>query len=345
MIVGRGKAHGRVVWICFLVVFAVTGLAGESATKAPPARHYRIIELPLRPLHLSNSGEVVGTIGANRAAIWSERGGLQPLAIPGGFSETEARGSSGKGHVVGIALNNDHSKSSAFIYESGKMTLLPGDGSKALAVNDSGTVVGESKVKGKIPTTPVVWKAGTITDLGACCGGVASAINSSDQVVGYLYDQQGRYRAFRWDQAHGVQYLGEPDVYSSAVAINDSGHVVIQEFEKGAYLYKGEGKMIRLVTSDGNPADVRGLNNADVVVGGFGPFADASKAFLWDEKQQFHDLNDLIPASSGWKLESAYGINDLGQIIGVGDFKGKEDVGFLLVEEKGGKVDGGRDSQ
>jgi uncharacterized membrane protein len=247
--------------------------------------------------------------------------------------------------VVGIAQNSDHSRSSAFLYEKGKMALLPGEGSKALAVNESGTVVGESRVKGKLPTTPVIWKAGAITDLGACCGGVANAINGHDQVVGYLYDEQGRYRAFLWEQGHGVRYLGDPDTYSSAVAINDSGHVLIQGFEKGAYLYKGDGKMIRLVTSDGNPADARSMNHADVVVGGFGPFADASRAFLWNAMQQFHDLNELIPANSGWKLESAYGINDLGQIVGVGDYKGKEGTGFLLVEEKGDKVGSGRDSQ
>src|SRR4029077_15396332 len=149
-------------------------------------------------------------------------------------------------------------------YENGKITLLPGDSAKALGVNDSGDVVGESKVKGKVPTTPVLWKSGSVTDLGACCGGVASAINNAGQVVGYLYDSQGNYRAFLWDQAHGVQYLGEPDSYSSAVAINNSGHVLVQEFEKGVFLYKGEGKPIRLVTSNGNPADVRGMNEEDV---------------------------------------------------------------------------------
>jgi hypothetical protein len=34
------------------------------------------------------------------------------------------------------------------------------------------------------------------------------------------------------------------------------------------------------------------------------------------------DLNDLISADSGWLLEIAHGINDVGQIAGVGTFNG-----------------------
>ena len=31
-----------------------------------------------------------------------------------------------------------------------------------------------------------------------------------------------------------------------------------------------------------------------------------------------NDLNDLIPAGSGWELVTAFGINDAGQIAGTG---------------------------
>jgi probable HAF family extracellular repeat protein len=42
------------------------------------------------------------------------------------------------------------------------------------------------------------------------------------------------------------------------------------------------------------------------------------------------DLNTLIPAKSGWVLQTATGINDAGQIVGYGTFK-KQTRGFLLT--------------
>jgi probable HAF family extracellular repeat protein len=36
-----------------------------------------------------------------------------------------------------------------------------------------------------------------------------------------------------------------------------------------------------------------------------------------------YDLNNLIPAHSGWELQVAYGINDAGQIVGIGTHNGQ----------------------
>jgi probable HAF family extracellular repeat protein len=43
-----------------------------------------------------------------------------------------------------------------------------------------------------------------------------------------------------------------------------------------------------------------------------------------------HDLNRLIPAASGWVLNVAHAINDGGQIVGSGVFRGKRRA-FLLT--------------
>jgi probable HAF family extracellular repeat protein len=42
------------------------------------------------------------------------------------------------------------------------------------------------------------------------------------------------------------------------------------------------------------------------------------------------DLNKLIPAHSGWVLETAYSINDAGQIVGYGTLN-KQQRAFLLT--------------
>jgi probable HAF family extracellular repeat protein len=330
----RPDVGRKLVWMVLLIVSASPMLASESDIESPVVRRYKIIELPLKPVYVSDSGEVVGTTVGNRAAVWSRERGLRKLPLLNGFADSEATGSNRRGQIVGFALNSDHNKSQAFIYANGKVTVLAGEGSKAQAVNDSGDVVGESRVKGKKPTTPMIWKRGSVTDLGSCCGGVAKAINNQGQVVGSLYDEGGIYRAFLWDQAHGVKFLADAGSYSSAVALNNLGHVVVQRFEKGVFLYLAEGKMIRLGSADKKPVDARALNDSEVVVGGSGPFSDASHAFVWSERDGFHDLNDMIPANSGWKLETAVGVSDNGMIIGFGDHRRKEGMAFLLVEDE-----------
>src|SRR6185312_5528685 len=51
--------------------------------------------------------------------------------------------------------------------------------------------------------------------------------------------------------------------------------------------------------------------------------------FLWQD-QHFTDLNDLIPAGSGWELSVAGDINNSGLILGSGTYHG-EDHAFLLT--------------
>ena len=92
--------------------------------------------------------------------------------------------------------------------------------------------------------------------------------------------------------------------------------------------------MVRVEIPNQQPAEGRSLNDADEVVGAYGPFFDADRAFVWSAENGFHDLNDWLPAGSGWKLQVATGINDKGEIVGFGEHNGKDDVGFLLVEEK-----------
>jgi len=46
-----------------------------------------------------------------------------------------------------------------------------------------------------------------------------------------------------------------------------------------------------------------------------------------------NDLNNLIPAKSGWVLEQAYGINNSGLIVGTGTLNGAEH-GFLLTPKR-----------
>ena len=45
-------------------------------------------------------------------------------------------------------------------------------------------------------------------------------------------------------------------------------------------------------------------------------------AFLYYQGKM-SDLNSVVPANSGWDLQQAYGINDAGDIVGVGTYQGQ----------------------
>jgi hypothetical protein len=116
-----------------------------------------------------------------------------------------------------------------------------------------------------------------------------------------------------------------------AEAAGDDGHVVIQVLSR-TFLY-ADGHSTRLDLAPKSPSHPRAINGCDLIVGSFGPFSDADRAFVWAKSTGFRDLNTLISPASGWKLETAAGINRRGEIVGKGDPPGAEDSGYLLIPD------------
>lgn len=74
-----------------------------------------------------------------------------------------------------------------------------------------------------------------------------------------------------------------------------------------------------------------GINGLGQAVGYAATAGNAtSAAFLADLSGPMQNLNDLIPGDSGWVLGEARGINDAGQIVGVGTVGGLSHA-FLLT--------------
>ena len=303
--------------------------ASPAATSA--VVRYRVIDLPLNPAAINDSGEIAGTTAAHRAALWSDGRGVRELPLPPGFVNSEAVSINNHGHVLVIAYDRTFSKHESFIFAAGALTLLSGEQTRAFQISDSEAVAGESLIPGKTGSQPVVWRHHALRPIDICCGGSATGSNRNGEVIGDTYDDEGRYHAFLWSEARGMQSIGPPHEYSSAIAINIRGHVLI-EAPSGA-LFHAEGSSMRLKLAAKTPSHPRALNDCDVVVGSFGPFSDASRAFVWERSQGFQDLNSLIPPDSGWKLESAAGINNRGEIVGKGDSKHHDNSGFLLIPD------------
>src|SRR5262249_38150804 len=77
----------------------------------------------------------------------------------------------------------------------------------------------------------------------------------------------------------------------------------------------------------GNVSFGLGLNHSNQVVGAAG-LGEGLHAFVAQGVLMW-DLNQFLPANSGWELLEARGINDSGQIVGWGIIRGEEHA-FLL---------------
>ncbi len=88
--------------------------------------------------------------------------------------------------------------------------------------------------------------------------------------------------------------------------------------------------MYDLGTLGGHSSNALDINNKGQIVGNSHILNGDSHAFLYDSANGMLDLNDFIDPDSGWVLTIAYGINDLGQIIGSGEINGQTHA-FLMT--------------
>lgn len=158
--------------------------------------------------------------------------------------------------------------------------------------------------------------------------GAASAINNSGQVAGNDFATS---RPCVWS-AGSVTYLNDfGSGFAAVTDINDLGQVVgysqTAEGIEHASLWNSP-TALDLGSLGAEASRAHAINNLGQVVG-----------YIWDEGNyrafvysdgQMHDLNNLIPADSGWSLYEAYDINDHGQIVGYGSFEGQAHA-FLLT--------------
>jgi probable HAF family extracellular repeat protein len=151
--------------------------------------------------------------------------------------------------------------------------------SEALAVNDSGHVVGD---RGQGDGVSAFFLSGSAAqDMGALPGYTACRamlVNNADQAVGECNSEQGT-QGFVWSSTGGMQGLG--------------------------------------LLPGGDFSSASGINKNGVVVGSSGSSL-GTHAFVWTQALGMQDLNGLIPNHPEIVLSGAVGINDAGDIIAFG---------------------------
>jgi len=206
-----------------------------------------------------------------------------------------------------VVVGTSNVTPTAFYWQSSvynELPHLPGSSfSMALDINDAGTIVGISRLIAPDPMSvrPVVWEGGVATELPALPGGAASgearAINALGWIAGVSATDSGDHAAL-WRDGSVFDLGVRPGTTTSiAYDMNDHGLAV-------------------------------GFSSRNDIVG--------SMATLWDPLLGALDLNDQVDDEFDWKLITANGVNNNGDIIAYGrqifaDGTGSEFRTFLLT--------------
>lgn len=307
---------------------------------------------------INNLGQIVGRADlANNNAVLAHafvysNGIMTDLSVLGTYntgqgttSSSAAYGINNKGEIVGQS-STTNGVLHAFLFSQGQMSdlgVLPGSQqSKAHAINDSSQVVGWTLGPGT--QRAFLYENGSLTDLGTL-GGTASfayAINNLGQVAGDSWLNNSSLSDTAFIYSNGMMTaLGDLGSYPAiqALAINDAGQVVgyAGAVSTGGptvtrgFLYRA-GSLTDLGDFGGAQTNVvpAAINTYGQIVGTVSAYEKPGRAFTY-AGGMITDLNNLIPAASGWTLLDANGINDNGQIVGSGQNASFQTHAYLLT--------------
>jgi probable HAF family extracellular repeat protein len=298
-------------------------------------------------IDINAAGQVVGgadTANGSQHPFLYSNGQLIDIGTLGGCCGVAA-GINATGQIVGQA-DNAQGIRRGFLYSNGVMTEIPtlgGTESRAGQINASGQIVGRARLATNNEHA-FLYENGQMFDLGTLGGSTswANSINASGQIVGGSVLPDGRWRAYRYSDGVmvGLPTLGAEETSSSvSFHINDAGQIVgwSEIADQGnclgfhsmhGFVYSN-GQMTDVGTLGGSCSIAGDINELGHVVGGADTAAGRQHAFLYITGKM-QDLNNLIPADSGWELTNAAGINDSGQIVGYGLINGQTHA-FLLT--------------
>jgi probable HAF family extracellular repeat protein len=288
---------------------------------------------------INASGQIVGkanlTGDRQNHAFLTGGGVLNDLQTLGGPSSSAAA-INDPGVIVGSS-DTANGTTSAFIYTNSPMRslgTLGGTYSSAFALNNSSVVVGESTLTNG-DNHGFVYSNGTMSDLGTLGGNYSSAfaINDSNVIAGESSDTNGETHGFVYSAGVIVDLGTFGGTYSTAYLVNSSGLAIGYanlpgDVDSHGLLYSN-GTVVDLGTLGGTSSFADGINNLGQVVGDALTETGDDHAFLW-ENGKMTDLNDLLPANSGWELSAAFYINDAGRVVGIGSLNAMPSTWFVM---------------
>lgn len=194
---------------------------------------------------------------------------------------------------------------------------LGGNWSLAKAINNNGQVAGAAADANGLAHA-FLYSSGKMKDLGTLGGedSIANSLNAAGVAAGYSETADG-YSGFVFRHGQLIPITGLSSTYSTVQGINRSGQVTGQSIN-------ASGQPASFFFSNGQVTDLGSLGddkdgtyaeaiNASAQIVGLSYRADGNfRGFLW----QAGAMTDLGTLGGDWSV--AYGINDAGQITGVG---------------------------
>ena len=298
------------------------GLAAQNQSKSSPKHHhYQLIDM--------------GTFGGPQSYLFAFLGIGRPLnshGVVAGWADTSAP------DPFPSCFNGDCYVSHGYQWRNGARTelaTLAGGSDEVVAISDSGLMVGDGENGELDPLVPdlpqihgTLWRNGELVDVGTWPAGgyetLSSAVNSRGQVAGFatntvpdpngMLGYFGSYpyqsRAFLWEDGV-MQDLGTLGNGTDAQAsfINERGQVVGWSYTSSA----------------------PGACNINDLGGGF-PLTTGS--FIWDKETGMTDLGGL-----GGTCTGAFGMNNLGQVVGESNTTGDRAVHPFVWDSANGLTD------
>jgi probable HAF family extracellular repeat protein len=279
---------------------------------------------------LNDAGQVAGTSSINatsndtHAFRWSKETGMVKLAPPGVLSSS-ASDINSRGWVTGGARFPDQwGHAFRWTPRTGMVDLgALQNGSYGAALNDAGTVAGESAGPNGAPRVAVAWPGKIPVPMKTSDTPYSAAldINNADQVVGHGVAPNSGEIAILWTPQHGLLDLGLPRPSSSiAEKINANGLVIgftrtPSGPNRGFVWSRDHGPLVFGTADPDAETNTRDLNNLGQVVGSLN-----GRAFVWTRAGGVVDLNTRIPgAPPELVLHEASAISDNGMIVAQGN--------------------------
>jgi len=226
-------------------------------------------------------------------------------------------------------------------------TLSGATVSGAQGINDAGTVVGYSNVKGQPATdfVAVQWSStGAITNLGTLSGGPSSAafeINSSGEIAGDSFLKTGIVNATSWTGNKIKSVGGLPkSIFSAGLDVNDGGDIVGESvfsygppFKSHGFLWNGSTMNDLGALPGGITSIANAINASGMIVGESDGTATRGlwHAVMWDTSHKIHDLG-VIP---GGTYSVAFAVNDSDVVVGYGNLSNNAPHAMIWTSSKG----------
>jgi probable HAF family extracellular repeat protein len=320
-----------------------------------------------RGYSINASGQVAGFSGASGGAFTAFR-----TTATGKFSDSgadlgtlpgrpiaSARSINATGQVTGTSGHAFRTSGTGTLNTAADLGVLSGGtSSDGFGINASGQVVGQSVVSGNLHAFRTSG-TGNLSDPNADLGILGTGnyskgfgINDSGQITGVASISPGGVNhAFRTTATGNLSTAVDLGLFPGAVtsqgnAINAGGQVV---GTSGTFGFRTTATgTLATATQIGNfpggfgVTEAKSINTVGDVVGTARSASGFYHAFLYTDAGGLQDLNSLISTGdqASWLLGDALGINDSGQVTGIGTIGGQDHGYRLTLSASGGPVAG-----